>query len=331
MPNSVVVSPSTFATSILPAFQPSQRSEGSVLKTFPVQELDVQVDRVTAALRPRPGAAPDPADRRLPHRHRARPGLPHRQHLQRARGRPGRRRRRQADVRLPRPPRRVLAAFLAAYAGHILASTQRREQANLRIRGANRSPPGADAGAAQHPAHRGGCGDRSGGGFPAALAVLGGDALLRASTPSLVVSGLIGGRGRLPRRRVGALRRGPGLDPAGDQRGPRPAVLPAAAVGALPARPAAAARRRRPRGARVRADAFAGIPGSVYEGRAWTCPCGCSRCPWVCGSPVTDRGRAFAWVLSRRRSRSTGFPRVVRGTLGAACAAGPGWPPRVRS
>jgi len=32
----------------------------------------------------------------------------------------------------------VLAAFLAAYAGSILASTQRREQANLRIRGAHR-------------------------------------------------------------------------------------------------------------------------------------------------------------------------------------------------
>ena len=32
----------------------------------------------------------------------------------------------------------LLAAFLAAYAGSILASTQRRERANLRLRGADR-------------------------------------------------------------------------------------------------------------------------------------------------------------------------------------------------
>ena len=61
VPTSVIVSPSTFASSILPAFQAATAQEGSVLKTFPVQELDVQVDRVTAALGPRPGARTRPS------------------------------------------------------------------------------------------------------------------------------------------------------------------------------------------------------------------------------------------------------------------------------
>src|SRR4029079_16881495 len=55
VPSSVIVSPSTFSTSILPAFQAATAQEGSVLKTFPVQELDVQVDR--ARLRSDPGRA----------------------------------------------------------------------------------------------------------------------------------------------------------------------------------------------------------------------------------------------------------------------------------
>ena len=67
----------------------------------------------------------------------------------------------------------------------------------------------------------------------------------------------------------------------------------------------------------VRTDAFAGIPGSVYEGRSvdlnlWllALPLGV----WIAGALLG--GRAFAWLLARRPQPLDRFPHVVRGVLG---------------
>lgn len=86
----------------------------------------------------------------------------------------------------------LLAAMLAAYAGNVLAAAQRREQATLRIRGANRrhllrmltlrtallTAAGSTVGLAL--------------GYGAAAVILGQESLSRASTSSLVTSALIG-------------------------------------------------------------------------------------------------------------------------------------------
>ena len=88
-------------------------------------------------------------------------------------------------------PGLLLAAFLAGYAGSVLASTQRREQANLRIRGAHRghlrrmlgyrtlafASVGSLVGVAV--------------GFLAVMAILGTDELFAASATDLLVSGLL--------------------------------------------------------------------------------------------------------------------------------------------
>jgi putative ABC transport system permease protein len=209
-------------------------------------------------------------------------------------------------------PGAMLAAILAGYAGAVLASAQRREQAILRIRGANRShlvrmlalrstlltAAGAVIGLAV--------------GLLSALAVLGADALTRASTSSLVLSGLVGAGG-------GFLAAGSALYGAGRASIRREINEDRALLFS-----------RRPPWARywldlaallgvgvlvllaVRADAFTGIPGSVYEGRGVSLNLWVLALPlgvWVAGALVG--GRAFAWVLSRRPTGSSAFPRVV--------------------
>ena len=142
-----IVSPSTFATSILPAFQAATAQEGSVLKTFPVQELDVQVDR--SRLRSDPGRALHQTQRIADSLTAIAPGQDYlidniSNALAVARDDAAVGKRMFIFLGLPGV---VLAAFLAAYAGHILASTQRREQANLRLRGADRRQLGRVVGA----------------------------------------------------------------------------------------------------------------------------------------------------------------------------------------
>jgi putative ABC transport system permease protein len=214
-------------------------------------------------------------------------------------------------------PGAMLAAILAGYAGAVLASAQRREQAILRVRGANRghlvkmlalrtillTATGAVVGLAV--------------GLLSALAVLGADALTRASTPSLIVSGLVGAGG-------GFLAAGSSLFAAGrssirreinEDRAllfSRPPpwwrlgldLLALVAVGVLVV-------------LAVRADAFAGARGSVYEGRGVALDLWLLALPlgaWIAGSLVG--GRLFAFALSRLRTRSARFVHVVRGVLG---------------
>jgi putative ABC transport system permease protein len=314
-PHSVVIDPAMFQQDVVPALLTESATLGSS-RNLPVREVDVQVarDRLAAD----PGTAVEQTRRIAVDVN----GIAAEQDflidnisntLAVAR----------EDAALAKRmfvflgvPGAMLAAILAGYAGAVLASAQRREQAVLRIRGANRShlvrmlalrstlltAAGAVIGLAV--------------GFLSALAVLGGDALTRASTPSLIVSGLIGAGGGF--LAAGAALYGAGLSSIRreinedrallfSRRPPwarfRLDLLALLAVGVLAV-------------LAVRADAFGGIPGSVYEGRGvdlnlWllALPLGV----WIVGALIG--GRAFAGVLSRRRTRSTGFPRVVLGIL----------------
>ncbi len=85
----------------------------------------------------------------------------------------------------------VLAAFLAAYAGHILASTQRREQANLRLRGADRRQLGRVVGAQALAVAIAGSLAGTALGLAAVAVILGRHTLFAASAGQLAVSGLI--------------------------------------------------------------------------------------------------------------------------------------------
>jgi putative ABC transport system permease protein len=314
-PNSVVIDPAMFEQDVVPALLTESATRGSS-RNLPVREVDIQ------AARDRLDADPATAlDQTLRIADDVTGVAPEQDYLvDNISNTLGVAR---EDAALAKRmffflgvPGALLAAILAGYAGAVLASAQRREQAILRIRGANRShlarmlalrstlltAAGAVIGLAV--------------GLLSALAVLGADALTRASTPSLVLSGLIGACG-------GFLAAGFALYGAGRASIRREINEDRAALFS-----------RRPPWSRfrldllallvvavlavlaVRADAFAGIPGSVYEGRGVELSLWLLALPlgvWVAGALIG--GRAFAWVLSRGTNRSTGFPHVVRGVL----------------
>ena len=315
-PSSLVVDPAMFQEDVIPALLTESARVGSA-RNLPVREVDIQVER--ERLDADPGTALEQARRIADEINATAPEQDYlvdniSNTLAVAR----------EDAALAKRmfvflgvPGGMLAAILAGYAGAVLASAQRREQAILRVRGANRShlvrmlalrstlltAAGAAVGLAV--------------GLLSALAVLGADALMRASTSSLIVSGLIGVGG-------GFLAAGSSLYAAGRasirreinedrallfSRPPpwwraRLDLLVLLAVGVLAV-------------LAVRADAFSGIPGSVYEGRGvelnlWllALPLGV----WIAGSLIG--GRFFAWTLSRLRSRSARFAHVIRSVLG---------------
>jgi putative ABC transport system permease protein len=138
VPNAVVVTPRTFRDEIVPAFEAARASVGSLIKSFPVLELDVLVDR--AQLEADPGTASQQTKQIATAIDRI--GQPQdylidniSNTLAVAREDAAAGKRMFLFLGLPGV---LMAAFLAAYAGSILAATQRREQANLRVRGAHR-------------------------------------------------------------------------------------------------------------------------------------------------------------------------------------------------
>ena len=211
-------------------------------------------------------------------------------------------------------PGGLLAGILAAYAGNVLAAAQRREQATLRIRGASRrhllsmltlrvgaiTAAGALVGMSI--------------GYLSAAAVIGNATLMRATTRSLVISGVAGTVG-------GLLATGAALYMTGRRSidrqinedrarlSERPPVwrrlrLDVVAVLLLSAATVTAVAR----------SAFDGTPGSVYEGRAvhlslvlLLLPIGA----WIAGSLLAARG--FGRLLrGRRRTSRVSFERTVR-------------------
>jgi putative ABC transport system permease protein len=315
-PISVVVDPARFEHDVVPALLTESATRGGT-RNLPVREVDVQVarDRLDAD----PGTALAQT-RRISEQVS---GIAQEQDflidnisntLRVAR----------ADAALAKRmfvflgvPGALLAAILAGYAGAVLASAQRREQAILRVRGANRSHLVRMLGLRSVLLTGAGAVAGLVAGLLSALAVLGTDALTRASTPSLIVSGLIGAGGGF--LAAGAALYGAGLasirreineDRAQLFSRPPPwsrlwldvVLLVAVVVLAVVA---------------VRTDAFAGIPGSVYVGRAVALDLWLFALPlamWIAGALLC--GRLFAWALTRQRGGTARFPHLVAGVLG---------------
>ncbi len=192
VPDSVVVSPATFRSAIIPAFRASSAARGRILKNPPVLELDVLADR--SALHSDPGTALGQTKAIAASVKRIAPGQDYlidniSNTLEVARDDAAVGKRTFVFLGLPGV---LLAAFLAAYAGGILAGAQRRERANLRIRGADhghllrmlvyRTLALASAGSLLGVAA----------GLGTVAVILGGHSLFEASTGQLAVSALIG-------------------------------------------------------------------------------------------------------------------------------------------
>jgi putative ABC transport system permease protein len=188
VPDSVVVSPEVFRRAVVPAFRAASATQGSQLKSLPVTEVDLLVDR--GRLRSDPGAAL--AQTRAiaravtavaPGQDELIDNISNTLAVARADAAVGRR----MFVFLGLPAI-LLAAFLTAYTGSILALAGRREQAILRIRGAHRGH------LLRMLAYRtlalAGAGSLAGAGLGllSAMAVLGPDALFEAGTGTLLTS-----------------------------------------------------------------------------------------------------------------------------------------------
>lgn len=311
--NSIVVDPGVFATSVFPTYETANTTRGEALKSVPIREVDVGVQR--ARLNADPGTALDQTTSIA----RAVTGVATEQDylidnisntLRVARDDASVAKRMFIFLGIPGG---ILAAALAAYAGIVLAGAQRREQATLRIRGANRrhllrmlalrtlllTATGSVIGVAI--------------GFLSALAVLGSEALSRAAPASLVVSGFVGAGG-------GFLVTGTALYIAGrrsinreinEDRAritSRPPVWRRARLDVIGVAVVALAT-----GVAISSDAFAGTAGSVYNGRGvdlklilLILPLGV----WIAGTLLLARG--FARAATRRRNRDgPSFTRLV--------------------
>ncbi len=294
VPNSVVVDPETFRDSILPAFRTASTDRGAALKSRPVQEIDVLVDRARLVA--------DPATALRQSREIARavrrlaPGQDYlidnlSNTLAVASDDGAVAKRMFLFLGLPGA---LLAAILTAYAGGVLAAAARREQANLRIRGADgrhlmrllayRTVAVAGAGSVLGTAL----------GLVSVLLVLGPAALFEASAGQLAGSTALGVTGGLaatglalyvPGRR--SLHREISQDRGEMSLAPAPAwrrlhldvpVLVVALVAELVA---------------LRVGAFDSLPGSVYLGRAVSLPAYLMLGPvlaWVAGALLVARG-----------------------------------------
>jgi putative ABC transport system permease protein len=192
VPNSVIVSPAIFRENIIPAYRSASAQRGSTLRTLPVLEADVLVER--GRLHSDPGralaqtkAVAGAIGRIAPSENSLIDNISNSLAVARDDAVVGKR----MFVFLGLPAV-LLAAFLAAYAGAVLASSQRRENAMLRVRGANRGH------LRRMLVYRtlafAGVGSALGAvvGFICVMVILGPRNLLEASARGLVASGLAG-------------------------------------------------------------------------------------------------------------------------------------------
>jgi putative ABC transport system permease protein len=268
VPYSVIVSADRFAETIFPAYERAAAEGDGRLKSPPIREIDIAVDR--ERLDADPATAVTQTEQIASsvmevaeHQDYLLDNVTNTLHVAAADA--GVAKRLFVVLGLPGA---LLAAMLAAYAGNVLAEAQRREQAILRIRGANRrhllrmlawrtgvlTAVGAAVGLVA--------------GYLVAAAILGGDSLGRASTASLVgsaVVGTIGGYVATGSALYVTGRRSIDRDIHDDRRrlADTPplwwrARLDLVGVGLLVVGTVWA----------LRSDAFAGAPGSVYFGRS---------------------------------------------------------------
>lgn len=138
VPNDVVVDAATFQNRVLPAFRAAGARRGGPLKNLPLLEADILIDR--RRLHADPAQALGQTKAIAQAVGQVAPGQQYlidnvSNTLEVARDDAGVGKRMFLFLGLPGA---LLAAFLAAYTASVLAATQRREQANLRIRGAHR-------------------------------------------------------------------------------------------------------------------------------------------------------------------------------------------------
>jgi putative ABC transport system permease protein len=192
VPHSVIVDRATFDGRIVPAFQAAVAAQGRAVKSLPQSEVDLLVDRTWLDSEPALALAQTTAIARA-----VKGVAPDQSHLidnisntlEVAR----------ADAAMGRTmfvflglPGLVLAVFLTAYAGSVLAATQQREHAILRLRGAQVGHLGRVL--AWQAVALSGIGAILGTavGFLSVVAVLGRDLVLGAARPDWAVSGLVG-------------------------------------------------------------------------------------------------------------------------------------------
>ena len=304
--NAVVVDSATFADVVMPAYEQAATERGERVKSPPVREIDIGVERElldadpgtalrqTAQIGAKVSAVAGRQDFLLDNISNT---------LTVARADAGVAKRLFVFLGVPAA---LLAAMLAAYAGNVLAGAQRREQATLRIRGASRSN------LVSILAMRVSCITAAGSvigvtlGYLSATAVLGHATLARSSTQSRVVSAVLGivagllatgtalyvtGRRSIDRDinedRARLMRRAPVWR---RYRFDMIAVLSVAVATAVA----------------LSNSAFDGIPGSVYVGRSVELPLALLFLPiavWVAGSLLA--GRLFAWLLRLHRTKLT--------------------------
>ncbi len=318
VPDAVVLDPGTFERAVVPAFRAASAAGGGIARTAPLLELDVRIDR--SRLRAEPGTALGQtrtiarAVRRI---------APRQDYLidnvsntlQVARDDAAVAKRMFVFLGLPGA---LLAAFLAAYAGGILAAAQRREQASLRLRGAHRGHLLRLLACRTLVLAGTGSSLGTGIGFLSVLVVLGSSAFLEASAGQLAASAAIAAAvgiavtalalyvpgHRSLSREIAAERGELALGPAPAWRRLRLdiALLVAAGIGEAVA---------------FGTGAFDAPPGSVYAGRAVSLPSHLLLAPiavWVGGLLVCVR--LFQAAASRVPvPASPRYGPSVRGTL----------------
>ncbi len=304
--NSIVVDPARFDETVLPAFRRAVTARGARLKSPPVREVDVVLDRAPLDADPASAAVQtqrigEEISAVAAHQDFLLDNITNTLDVA------------AADAEVAKRlfvflgvPGGVLAAMLAAYAGTVLADAQRREQATLRIRGASRrhllrmlavrtgllTAVGAIVGLAI--------------GYAAASVILGQESLSRAATSSLVTSAVLGtvggfvatgaalyltGRRSIDREINEDRARFASRPPLWRRAGLDVIGVVVVAIGTLVA---------------IRARAFDGAPGSVYFGRSVELNLALLVLPvavWITGSLLA--ARVFGSVLARSQPRST--------------------------
>ena len=316
VPDSVVVSPQTFRRVVVPAFRAASATVGRSLKSLPVSEVDVRVSRSRLATDPGRALTQSQAIARAvaavaPGQDYLIDNLSNTLVVA------------KADAAVAGRmflflglPGVLLAALIAAYAGRLLAGAQRREQAALRLRGANRVH--LQRMLAYRTLALAGTGSIVGVGLglPSAAAVIGADALRSAAVADLCVAALtaaaigtvatglalyVPGR-RALRREIGAERAELEPPAAGAPRLAAAGALLAAAVVALTAWRAATLDR-------PRANVSAAVPVSL--------PSDLLLAPlvaWLAGVAVAVRG-AVALTSRLRLPAAPRYGTPVAGTL----------------
>ena len=139
VPFTVVLTPETFAKTIIPGFQTASAAQGTILKSLPVSELDILLDR--SRLRADPGSSLGQTKAIVREIGRIAPGqlflidnISNALEVARDDAVVGKRMFLFLGL-----PGMLLAAFLAVFGANVHADAQRREQATLRVHGADRA------------------------------------------------------------------------------------------------------------------------------------------------------------------------------------------------